>query len=272
VFAISDQINLDNSTFLVSKVYTEAFDLTQSSVLGQKMSVGGNTSLDGSSSLVGLVYSGDSVTSTGSLFLTSATTDLTISDQGFIGIGVSGSSNFSSLQGGVDSLAVPRINSRTRDDLILRAEKSGFFVTDEDLLLQSEANIFLEAEVDIVSESQGDTLIESIGSTFVVATMNVICDAGQNYSAKSASIASVVSGQGLLCEAGGTMNLIAGGDQLLKGSQVYVKSGGIPQFTPPDYCTADGCSKPVWKVGGADKSVNQPIAMQPTGDPPELPD
>ena len=153
----------------------------------------GSASIDNSSSLVGL-SSLVSVSTSGAVLLLNSLTNVSVNDHGFIGIGCVGSSNFSSINGGVDIFAVERINNRTNDDFIAAADSSAYMTAESDLL----------------------------------------------------------------CQAGGTMNLIAGSKQLVKGSQVYVVGASVPQFSPNDHCTSGSCGKPVWKAGSTGQSVELP--------------
>ena len=153
----------------------------------------GSASVDSSSSLVGL-SSLVSVSTSGAVLLLNSLTNVSVNDHGFIGIGCVGSSNFSSINGGVDIFAIERINNRTNDDFIAAADASAYMTAENDLL----------------------------------------------------------------CQAGSTMNLIAGSKQLVKGSLVYVVGASVPQFSPQDHCTSASCSKPVWKAGSTGQTVELP--------------
>lgn len=127
-----------NTVGLTQFITSNNFNLSRSSILTQ--SIVGNVNVDSSSSFVGL--SGNcNLSTSGAVILTKANADVNVNNNGFIGVSVSGSSNFSSLKSGVDILAVPRINNRTSDDFVAEAQGSIYMVASGSLLNQAGSSI-----------------------------------------------------------------------------------------------------------------------------------
>lgn len=143
VFNGSKIINSDSSVFyntvgLTQFLVSNNLNLSRASILTQ--SIVGSVSVDGSSSFAGLSGSCD-LTTSGASFLMLTDANVNVSNQGFIGISVQGSSNFSSLKAGVDILSVPRINNRTSDDFVAEAKGSIYMVASGSLLNQAGGSI-----------------------------------------------------------------------------------------------------------------------------------
>lgn len=131
-----------------ASVSAQQIDMTKTSL--QARSFVANISVSSDSSLISY-ESQLSVSSQGSVLATGKEISIAVNNKGFIGIGCVGSSNFSQIKGGVDILAVPRINNRTSNnfvvgagqDIILNAGSSAYMVAGSKLLCQSGSDMNL---------------------------------------------------------------------------------------------------------------------------------
>jgi hypothetical protein len=138
IFNVSEDMTANDTVGITQVLLTNNLNILHSSLLSH--SVSGNIMVDENSSFVGLsTLCG--LSSAGSVLLTNSNASVNIINKGFIGIGVTGSSNLSSLQSGVDILASPRINNRTFDDFIAEAKGSVYLVAGSNLLTQAEGKI-----------------------------------------------------------------------------------------------------------------------------------
>jgi hypothetical protein len=266
---VEDDVSLDDSYGLCVNYSSESLSLQESSFLGHKFTTQDKITVDSQSSLLGTLYEGN-ITSTGSILLTASEADVEVNDHGFIGVGVTGSSNFSLLVGGVDSLAVPRINNRTRSDFIVEAEKSVFLVAHNNLLAQAQSDLFIDSAATIVNTSHD--MVTDVLFKIDLKSNDYFARMSQNYDVRASSEVTIVSDQNTLIEANQNLDLVAGSDNLLRGQNVFAVGDTIPKFSPPDHCIAVGCDKPVWQVGSKSKSINQTAISALTPICPDLPE